>query len=161
MKNWEKEDKNVTNLWNKMEYFDPQPIIWVSKNSLFSMFKMLKNVLKSGYLFAWGIEKQHKKVKITWYKIEYFHSQPIIRYPHSKKVFWKSTKFWLLLSRFTKNCENQQKLLVNHMIFKFLGCQNIHSRAENVQNHVFTKNTRCRAETLKMRFFKKKLHFEN
>ena len=37
---------------NKMEYFDPQPIIWVSKNSLFSMFKILKNVLKSGYLFA-------------------------------------------------------------------------------------------------------------
>ena len=45
------------------------------------------------------------------------------------------------------------------MIFKFLGCKNIHSRAENVQNHVFTKNTRCRAETLKMRFFKKKTSF--
>ena len=120
MKNWEKEDKNVTNLWNKMEYFDPQPIIWVSKNSLFSMFKILKNVLKSGYLFAWGIEKQHKKVEM-WYKIEYFHSQPIIRYPHSKKVFWKSTKFWLILSRFTKNCQNQQKLLSQPYDFEVSG----------------------------------------
>ena len=55
-------------MWCKLEYFDPQPIIWVCKNSLFSMIKMLKNVLKSVYLFAWGIEKQHKKVEIMWYK---------------------------------------------------------------------------------------------
>ena len=153
MKNWEKEDKNVTNLWNKMEYFDPQPIIWVSKNSLFSMFKILKNVLKSGYLFAWGIEKQHKKVKITWYKIEYFHSQPIIRYTHIKVFFQNLQNFELFFQVLPKIYQNKQKPLLNPMILKFLRCKNIHSRAENVQNHVFRKNTPFRAETSKRRFF--------
>ena len=82
-------------MWNKFQYFDSQPIIWVCKISLFSMLKIFLKCLKSVYLFAWGIEKQHKKAEIMWWKIEYFHSQPIIRYTHFKNFFSKFTKFEL------------------------------------------------------------------
>ena len=153
MRNWGKEDKKITDMWDKIQYFDSQPIIWVCKNSLFSTLKFFEKCLKSVYLFAWGIEKQHQKVEKVWWKIEYFHSQPIIRYTHIKAFFQNLRNFELFFQVLPKICQNKPKPLFNPMILKFLRCKNIHSRAENVQNHVFRKNTWCRAETSKRRFF--------
>ena len=142
-------------MWNKFQYFDSQPIIWVCKISLFSMLKIFLKCLKSVYLFAWGIEKQHKKTEIMWWKIEYFHSQPIIRYTHFNFFFLNPRNFELNFSFkfYQKFAKINKNPLLNRMILKFLRCKNIHSRAENVQNHVFRRNTWCRAETSKRRFF--------
>ena len=140
------EDKKITNMWDKIQYFDRQPIIWIyAKIHYFPCLKFFKN--------AWGIEKQHKKVEIVWWKMEYFHSQLIISCTHFKtffKIYEILSFFFMFYQKFAKINKNP---LLNTMIFNVFGCQNIHSRAENVQNHVYRKNTWCRAERWKRRFF--------